>query len=419
MNSRNLRLAVRVALATALAVVMLRTASATTPTFLVLGVALGYAVMSTVTAWRVEADPARTSAAVARAFADVLALCAVIVVVGQPPAELLLVLCAIPLGHALTLPANVIAAVTGFALVGAILVWATGVAVHPEASSDGDLLIAAFSLAASGLVSCLIAVERERRTTRINELSGTLQEMLGQVITAEHSERRRVANLLHDDVLQLLLVTRHDVADALEGEADALPRAADEIDLATKHLRRTIRGLRSDGVEARRLGDGLRSLAEQTAERRRCVASVDVTHDLEGEHQPLVLSLGRDLLREVERRSTPSKIAVRALSRDQNLILTVEHDDPSYPDRAHAESASTLLVTVDQRARAVGGNFSVSRSSNGTRTLTVAVPLGAFPFARSQASSASRRPRRPQVADRAPRTLPTPALEAQSDVQPH
>lgn len=416
MTSEVLRSVFRGAVGLTIAVLVLRgDGGASLVTLVVLGVALLYVAASTVAAWRATSAPAREAADVARSFGDVIALCAVIVAVDHPPADLLLFLCAIPLGHALTLQANVIATVTATAIVGALVIWATGVAVHPEAVTNGDLLITAFALVWAGLVSCLIALERERRATRISELSGTLQDLIAQVITAEDTERRRVADLLHDDVLQLLLVTRHDVTDALDGDADALPRAADGIDLATRHLRQTVGGLRSEGVAARRLGDGLEQLAAQTAERRGCTVTVDVARELQDGDHPLVLSLGRDLLREVERRTTATAIEIRAFVRNREIVLAVGHDDPRYLGLRLSDAPSDLLTAVDQRARAVGGSFVATRTPDGTRLFTVLVPLRPSPALIPDA--ARQRPPAPAARLRRRAADSTPTLETRHDVK--
>lgn len=414
MTSDGLGSIFRGTVALTIAVLVLRGDGGTSPvTLTVLCLALCYVVASTVVAWRTTAEPAASSTDVARALGDVIALCAVIVAVDHPPAELLLFLCAVPLAHSLRLPANVLAAITAAAILGAFGIWASGIAVHPEPVSNADLLITAFALAWAGLVSCLIAIERDRRAARINELSGTLQDLIAQVITAEETERRRVADLLHDDVLQLLLVTRHDVADALEDDADALPRAAVGLDLATQHLRQTIGGLRSEGVASQELGLGLDLLGAQTAERRGCQVEVDVAPRLAHGHHPLVLSLGRDLLREIERRSTATRIDVRAFPRDRDVVLAVRHDDPRYTGLPAADGPGDLLTAVDQRARAVGGRFVATRYPDGTRALTVVVPLRP-PASLSPALS------RPRPAPRAvpvPRPAPSSPVEPAPDIQ--
>ncbi|MFA4927908.1 MAG: hypothetical protein WC558_05290 [Patulibacter sp.] len=418
MISDRLRSVFRGAVALAVIVLVLRGEGWTSPlTIVVLAVAVGYVIASTIVEQRALSGATSGTTDAARAFGDVLVLCAVIVAVDHPPGGLLLFLCAIPLGHSLALPAPVIAAVTATALLGALTIWAFGTTVHPDPVTNGDLLITSFGLVWAGLASCLIAVERDRRSTRIGELSGTLQDLITQVITAEETERRRMADLLHDDVFQLLLVTRHDVTDALEGDSDALPRAADGIDLATRHLRRTIGGLRSEGVAARQLGDGLGQIAAQTTERRGCTITVDVAPELEHGDHPMLLTFARDLLREVERRTTAMTIGVRAFTRNRDVVLSIRHDDPRYMGVRLSDAPSDLLAAVDQRARAVGGSFVAHRAPDGGRTFTVVVPLRpSLPFpppARATGLRALTSPYRPRrrAAD------PPPTLETRHDVQ--
>lgn len=307
------------------------------------------------------------------------------------------------------------------AVAGAIALAGAGLAL----AGDGIPALAGVAGVAVAIVA--LAAERLRRGRRIDELSRTLQDLIAQVITAEETERARVADLLHDDVQQLLLVTRHDITDALEGDRDALPRAGDGIDLATRHLRQTIQGLRSEGVAAHRLGDGLAQLGRETAQRRGCAVVVDVAGELRDEHHPLVLSLGRDLLREIERRSTATTIELQALTDGPDLVLAVRHDDPRYVRMPPADGAEDPLAAVDQRARAVGGRLTAERDANGSRRLTVVVPrchparLAASPRSTPSAAGAVRalRPWPSRAATRpSPASTPTPTARETSDVQP-
>lgn len=368
----------RLSVALLIVVIVLRGDGAVSASTLIVLIAAGlYLVTSTLLAWRPAARTSGEREELTRAIGDVLAIGAISLAAENPHSALLLVLCAIPLGHSLTLSATALAAVSAIAITVALAAWGVGIVTGLAGITDGDLLLVAFALGWSGLISCLIAIERERRANRIEELSGTLQELIGQVITAEETERRRVADLLHDDVLQLLMVTRHDVTDALEGDMTALPSAGQGIDAATRHLRETIGGLRTEGVASQRLGDGIQQLADQAARRRGFAIQVKVAPDLQDEHHPLLLSLGRDLLRDAERNSAATRMTLGILREDDDLVLVLGHDDPRFGMRLAEPEARDAFVAIDQRTRAVGGSFKVLRLEDGRRLFTIRIPARA------------------------------------------
>ncbi|WP_022930630.1 sensor histidine kinase [Patulibacter americanus] len=337
-----------------------------------------YIAVTSVLVWRIPVSQVSTVADLRRALLDVVAITAVAATVEDPRTAVLLFLCAIPLGHSLTLTASAVAGITAAGVTAAFALWTTGVLFDDAYGlSDGALLLVAFALGWCGLVACLIAVERERRSIRISELSGSVQEMLRQAIRAEETERQRVADLLHDDVLQILLTTRHDIADAMDGELELLPDARAGLEAATRRLRETIGGLRTEGVAAHSLGAGVRLLTEQAAARRGSTAEVQVDRRLEDIHHPLLLSVVRDLLRDAERTSAPTRLAVRIAAQDGMLVLTMVHDDRRFALGLDftSDDEDDVLAAVDHRVRAVTGAFTVTRGVDGDRTLRVVLPI--------------------------------------------
>lgn len=378
-GSRNRgRAIIRVMVAAALAIVVVSSPTEPgTPALVALYGAAVYIAVTSVLVWRIPVSQVSTIADLRRALLDVLAITAVAATVEDPRTAVLLFLCAIPLGHSLTLTASAVAGITAAGVTAAFALWTSGVVFDAYGLSDGSLLLVAFALGWCGLVACLIAVERERRSVRISELSGSVQEMLRQAIRAEETERQRVADLLHDDVLQILLTTRHDIADAMDGELELLPDARAGLEAATRRLRETIGGLRTEGVAAHSLGAGVRLLTEQAAARRSSTADVQVDRRLEDVHHPLLLSVVRDLLRDAERTSAPTRLAVRIAAQDGMLVMTMVHDDRRFALGLDftSDDEDDVLAAVDHRVRAVAGAFTVTRGVDGDRTLRVVLPI--------------------------------------------
>lgn len=310
---------------------------------------------------------------VVRALLDMLAILAVAVSVSDPRVVVLLMLCAIPLGYGLWLPAPTVAMLTGVAIAGSVGVWGAVGPLGPPDLGAGGVLLLAVALAWCGLVGCLIAVERERRARRIAKLSGSVRDMLGQALRAEASERARVADLLHDDVLQLLLTSRHDISDAIDGDLDLLPEARAGLEAATRRLRETIVALRDQGTGDETLGVALRGLVDDPTRPRATPIDVAVDASIADEPHPVLTAVARDVVRDAEAISAPTALAVRATADDGDLVLVLEHDDRRSA-LGLAPGPSAALDEVATRVRAVDGTLEVHRGPTGTRTVTVRLP---------------------------------------------
>jgi hypothetical protein len=93
----------------------------------------------------------------------------------------------------------------------------TGLTVHLYGTSGLGALVV---LAAVQLLFVHVARELHRsmlRASRISELSASRGKLVGQILDAEESERRRLAEALHDDAMQNLLAARQDLAEARSG----------------------------------------------------------------------------------------------------------------------------------------------------------------------------------------------------------
>lgn len=337
-----------------------------------------YVLVTTVLAWP-HGDGVRPwarsrEADVVRALLDIAALCAVAASINEPRVTVLLLLCAVLLGYGLTLPASTVATLTAVAVTGCLVVWGTTGPLGTAALDEGVLLLLAFALAWCGLVACLIAVERERRARRITKLSASVRDMLRQALRAEASERARVADLLHDDVLQLLLATRHDISDAIDGDLELLPEARSGLEAATRRLRATVNALRDEGAEDETLGTALRGLADDPTGPRDATVDVEVDGALANERHPVLVAAARDVVRDAEATSAPTTVVLRAAVQHGDVVLVVQHDDRRRALGLDAEE-SHLIADVATRTAALDGTFDVRHSPAGVRTVTIRLPL--------------------------------------------
>jgi two-component system, NarL family, sensor kinase len=339
-----------------------------------------YVLVSTIVAWPRQRS-GRTAqqaerAAVVRALLDVVVICGVALSVDRPRMAVLMILCAVPLGYGLTLPASAVAMLTAAGVAGALVVWGIAPSIGAAELSEGSLLLLSFALAWCGLIACLIAIERERRAQRIRKLSESVRDMLRQAMHAESNERARVADLLHDDVLQLLLATRHDISEAIDGDLSLLPDARAGIEAATRRLRETIVALRDESPDDQGLGDGLRAVSEDATALRGVSVSMSIDAAVESHPHPVLVSVVRDLFRDAESASAATQIAIRVTRAGDDLDLQLRHHDPRHAlGLEPTPESAAVLHDVTARITAVDGTLDVAHSPTGERTVTIRVPV--------------------------------------------
>ncbi|MDO9407243.1 sensor histidine kinase [Patulibacter sp.] len=336
-----------------------------------------YVVASTAIAWpRATLGAVSRRSDVVRAVADIIALCAVAVAVAEPRVAVLLVLCAIPIGYGLTLPAATVVGLAAVSVVACVVVWATGPLFDGPGLDESSLILLALAITWSGLVASLIAVERDRRAERITRLSESVHDMLHQALRAGSTERSRVADLLHDDVLQLLLSTRHDISDAMNGDLDLLPDARSGLEAATHRLRETIAALRDDGDDEQPLAEGLSALAVAGDRSRGAAVEVATTRRLGRTAHPVLLAATRDLVRDAEVSSAAARVRIDADLEDDEVVLVLRHDDRRFTLGLDPSADATRTLTqLTARIRAMDGGLDVEHGAQGERIVTIRVPV--------------------------------------------
>jgi signal transduction histidine kinase len=191
---------------------------------------------------------------------------------------------------------------------------------------------------------------------------------------AVYQDRDRIAKDMHDLVIQRLFatgLTLQSIAPKLAdmpAEAEKLSASITELNNTIKELRQTILHLTStdsDRVTLRRRVmsevESYRSFLSSTPSITFEGAIDTVTRTEVGEQ--LVATL-RELLSNAVKHASATHLAVSVQVINQNLVLTVVDDGVGYVETERRSGLSNLEL----RAKALGGNFEISRRSpRGTR----------------------------------------------------
>jgi two-component system NarL family sensor kinase len=198
---------------------------------------------------------------------------------------------------------------------------------------------------------------------------------VGQVLAAEETERRRLAEALHDEALQNLLFARQGFPAGISDKAD---RAQEAIGRTIEQLRSAIFDLHPAVLEHAGLEAALREVAERQAERAGFEAEIDVDPAACGPLDPLLFVLGREQLTNAAKHSGATEVEVVVARNDGHVVMEVSDNGCGLEDghqRIAVEQGHIGLASSAERVEALGGELEIeSPAGGGTRIRTI-LPL--------------------------------------------
>lgn len=204
----------------------------------------------------------------------------------------------------------------------------------------------------------------------LREELGICRQLVAQVLDAEDSARRRIAQLIHDDALQSLLAANQELMEAAPRRVQ-VQRAQEVVEATIGRLREAMMALHPVTLEQGGFETALGAVARQAA--RQGGFDIDIELDPEALDlaDALLLAIARELLTNVARHAKAEEVKV-VLKRDGEMLdLEVTDDGRGIPEGRAEEALSEGhigLASVHERVRSVNGDFVVESSPAGTRT---------------------------------------------------
>ena len=289
----------------------------------------------------------------------------------------------------------VVYAALTFGLTGGVATaaWATVLAVpnlllfHDTPERIGELV----QLAMVDGVAVLAGqrVDRELSARRQAEAAGAaLRAYAAHVLRVQEEERKRVAQELHDETVQkVVLVCRQldaaDVAGRPDARHAALQDARRTAERAVAELRDFARALRPPSLEELGLVSALRRLVAEVAERSRLTVGLDIPHGERRSTPELELALFRiaqEALHNVERHARATHAQVTVTFGRQDVRLTIVDDGVGFavrPDQDFASAGHLGLLGMRERAEMLGGTLDVRTALQRGTVVSAVIPLDA------------------------------------------
>ncbi|MDX6540088.1 MAG: two-component system, NarL family, sensor kinase [Gaiellales bacterium] len=256
-------------------------------------------------------------------------------------------------------------------------------APHPSRSSSGALsfvLVQAAYIAWLGFALALLSLLLSRRDRALRLLSAQRQRLVAEALTAEERERRVLAQDLHDGAIQNLLAARHD----LDGPAREAPdgpeaRAHATITATVAQLRGTVADLHPYLLEQAGLTAAIGQAARAAAERAGFALELDLEESAPASNDRAVLRCTSELLSNVVRHARAAHVTVQLRHEGAVDRVRVQDDGVGFDPVAATASVHAGhigLVSLRERAEALGGALTLASALGAGTTATVTIPRG-------------------------------------------
>jgi signal transduction histidine kinase len=224
------------------------------------------------------------------------------------------------------------------------------------------------------------ALAREATSAEQKMLALQRRRLAREAIESSDRERRRLADVLHDEVLQHLLFARQECASLVGDETEpAVARLRQSLDDATRLLRDAVSELHPITLAHVGLRATVESLAQEHARRGGFDVRVRVDDDRQTPHDRLVVTAVRELLTNADKHARASAVEVIVSTADDELVCEVADDgvglDPAVLREA-VGAGHIGLASLVERVEAMGGRgeLTTNWAGRGAR-IRLALPL--------------------------------------------
>jgi signal transduction histidine kinase len=235
-----------------------------------------------------------------------------------------------------------------------------------------------------GIRALRIMGERMEGMRRLARSEQTFRDLAEKIDLRLEEEKSRIARELHDDLGQDLTILRMDIgrmrADARkrgedDGRLEELRVLVDEIIAKLRNIATELRPVILDQF-------GLDAAVEWHVEKLRAktglrieIERLDGTRALSRRAATALFRMFQEAMTNVLRHARASSVAIRLEVTGERLALSVKDDGLGISPEGTAGTASFGILSMRERARSLGGEFSVSPAPGGGTLLRVAIPL--------------------------------------------
>ncbi len=258
-------------------------------------------------------------------------------------------------------------------------------------SPERNLLTAQAWTVGTGLALLFLgALSDQKMSSRIklHRAYQRLGEVTGRMLVVQEEERTRIARDLHDDINQSLAAIsirmsalRHQLPDR---ERPIVTELQDQLLAVSNDIRSISHELHPSILRFTGLASALDAFCNKRNARGslRLCCSIDCAPRLGEDSELSVFRIVQEALNNVDRHARASVADVRINVLGNDVVLRVDDDGVGMPSSGSARAPGLGLISMEERARLLGGSLQVSQSPLGGTRVEVRFPVpGTRPYA--------------------------------------
>jgi PAS domain S-box-containing protein len=222
-----------------------------------------------------------------------------------------------------------------------------------------------------------------QRTAELQDRARQLRELSLEVTEAESRERKRLAEILHDDLQQTLAAAKFHLGMVSSqcGNDEALQRTAEQVRQllvdAIGKSRSLSHELSPPGPAHSDLRETFEWLASQMQTKHGLTVRVDVGDQIVVRSEPLkalLFKAAQEMLFNVIKHARVQEARLELRRRRQNLYLVVSDKGRGFDPRGPDSSAGSGLLSIRERVDLLGGRMKVRSARGKGTTFRIVVP---------------------------------------------
>jgi PAS domain S-box-containing protein len=221
-----------------------------------------------------------------------------------------------------------------------------------------------------------------KRSQTLEQRAQQLQKLTLELSQAEDRERRRLAEILHDDLQQVLAAAKFHLG-FLDGGAQSPAQAQEIVGQIKQMLKDAIEKSRSLSHELApavlyqsNLGDTFEWLAGQVQKKHGLAIHVEVRGDVDSRseaHRAFLYRAGQELLFNMVKHAKVAEAKLRLQRMRGQLWLTVSDNGRGFDPNTLGQTAGFGLLSIRERVELLGGRMKIRSAAGRGTTILIGI----------------------------------------------
>jgi two-component system NarL family sensor kinase len=235
--------------------------------------------------------------------------------------------------------------------------------------------------------------ERVGKITEQKMAEEELRRLAANLVTVQEAERKHISREIHDELGQLLTGLRMEVYllnSHLSGEypddqasRSIVAKADGIIDTIHRAIKHIISSLRPNILDDRGLFEAVKVLVDEFGKRTgiKCESEIAIDEgELDATQTIALYRIIQESLTNISRHAKATRVVIRCQDQDETLVLEVDDDGTGFSTGSEQFVEGWGLMGMRERARLMGGAFSIKSAPLAGTRIQVRIPVARAPI---------------------------------------